>query len=73
MSINDFIKHNREGTEGYLKSKVRKNNDNFGKKNWSKQVEHMRVQKGRDHVSRGVSFPCRHVTPNVPWKPLKIG
>ena len=32
-------------------------------KDWSQQVEHMQVQKGRDQVSGGVSVPCRHATP----------
>ena len=41
---------------------------------WSQQVEHMQVPKGRDQVSGGVSVPCRHATPiaNALWKPLKI-
>ena len=32
-------------------------------KDWSQQVEHMQVPKGRDQVSGsagGVSVPCRH-------------
>ena len=43
-------------------------------KDWSQQVEHMQVPKGRDQVSGGVSVPCRHAKPvaNVLWKPLKI-
>ena len=65
---------NRESTEGYSKSIVRKNNDKFGIKDWSQQVEHMQVAKGRDQVSGDVSVPCRYATPvaNVLWKPLKI-
>ena len=65
---------NRESTEGYSKSIVRKNNDKSGKKDWPQQVEHMQVPKGRDQLSLGVSAPCLHATPvaNVPWKPLKI-
>ena len=41
-------------------------------KDWSQQVEHMQVPKGRDQVSGGVSVPCRHATPvaDVQWKPI---
>ena len=44
------------------------------KKDWSQQVKHMQIQKGRDQVSGGVSIRCRHATPvaNFLWKPLKI-
>ena len=68
-----FDKQNRESTEGYSKSIVRKINDKFGN-NWYQQVEHMQVQKGRDQVSGGVSVPCRHAPPvaNVLWKPQLI-
>ena len=67
------MKQNRESTEGYLISIVR-NNTTSSEKDWSQQVEHMLVQKGRDQVSGGVSVPYRHATPvaNVLWKPLKI-
>ena len=57
------MKQNWESTEGYSKSIARKNNDKFGKKDWSQQVEHMQVPKGRDQVSVGVSVLCRHATP----------
>ena len=41
-------------------------------KDWSQQVEHMQVRRGRDQVSGGVSVPCQHATPvaDVPWKPI---
>ena len=42
-----FMKQNLESTEGYSKSIVRWNKDKFGK-DWSQQVEHMQVSKGRD-------------------------
>ena len=66
-------KQNRESTEGYSKSIVGKITTS-SEKDWSQQVEHMQVPKGRDQVSGGVSVPCRHATPvaNVLWKPLKI-
>ena len=38
---------------------------------WSQQVEHMQVPKGRDQVSGGVSVPCRHATPVA--TPLSLG
>ena len=63
---------NRESTEGYSKSIVRKNKDKFEKDVY--QVEHIQVPKGRDQVSGGVSVPCRHATPvvYVLWKQPKI-
>ena len=69
----EWVKQNRESTEGYSKSIVLENNDVW-KKVWSQQVKHMQVRKGRGQVSGGVSVPCRHDTPaaNVLWKPLNI-
>ena len=36
-----FKRQNRESVEGYSKIIVMKSNDKFGKKDWSRQVEHM--------------------------------
>ena len=49
-----------------------KNNDTFGKKEWSQQVENMQVQNG---TVLAVIFPCQHATSvaNVLWKMSLIG
>ena len=41
-------------------------------KDWSQQVEHMQVQKGRDQVSGGDCVPCWHaiLVADAPWKPI---
>ena len=68
-----YYMQNRESTDGYSKTMSGKITTS-SEKDWSKQVEHMQVPKGRDQVSGGVSVPCRHATPvaNVLWKLLKI-
>ena len=73
VGVSPTNKQNRESTEGYSKSIVRKNNEKFGK-DWSQQIEHMQVSNGRDQVSGGGRVPCRHATPvaNILWKPVKI-
>ena len=45
------------------------------KKDWSQQIEHMQVPKGRDQVSGGVMVPKRHATPvaNVLGSHSKFG
>ena len=63
-----YAKQNRESTEGYSKSVVRKNNDKFGKMISLNKYNICKSQK------EGPGVPCRHVTPvaNVLCKPPQI-
>ena len=67
--VKPCMKQNRESTEEYSESIVRKKRQ-VRKKDRYQQVEHMQVPKGRDQVSGGVSVPCWHATPvtDALWK-----
>ena len=67
-------KQNRESTEGCSNSIVRKNNDKFGKKDWSQQVEHMQVPNDmgpgvrRSKLSQSVCYTRRKCSMETSYK-----